>query len=583
MKCPNCGNEFEENKNFCTNCGVKLDINNIQHISNKKIHISLKRIIIIISIILFTLFIIAIIVQLSTSSKPVIENENIVEEQQLITYTPNQAGIFRNEANVIEEKFDKNNNMTYYKTKNDNGTFNEETFTYQYDEQNRLTRMTNSKNEYITIDYNEKGQISSTTNSNGITTNYFYNNDNELSYKKVESSSFKTIYCYKTYKDNENEYVLERCFDNAFTTGGFKDRGYKIYRKSDLNTSNFSNAFQFMQLAIVLDYNFFLGYDNLYSINYNMFPFNNIYGYKTTLKSFSVNYDIFDNFSIETTKTEKYFDKEHRILKEEKTDDTPKYYQYEKISDNEILQKYLFETVDIDTDNPVYCEYKIKYYYENNSIVKKEFISMNENLTKTEYEELKKDYIKYFNENVNITDYGDIEGYSNEILSYDRILELYIDNEINSIENNNNDNSNSLQESPVSSNDSSQENSSNTPTYNDTSTTTPQPNTNTNQQSQTNNNANSDIIDEPTTPKITVVNHVMYKENSDEPYALIYVWAEDKGGSLGLKLTINGKEEQLGAGGGYNTGILKKGKNDFYIVVTNKYGNTDTQTYTIEI
>ena len=150
-------------------------------------------------------------------------------------------------------------------------------------------------------------------------------------------------------------------------------------------------------------------------------------------------------------------------------------------------------------------------------------------------------------------------------------------------ENNNNDNSNSLQESPVSSNDSSQENSSNTPTYNDTSTTTPQPNTNTNQQSQTNNNANSDIIDEPTTPKITVVNHVMYKENSDEPYALIYVWAEDKGGSLGLKLTINGKEEQLGAGGGYNTGILKKGKNEFYIVVTNKYGNKDTQNYTIEI
>ena len=577
MKCPNCGNEFKENKNFCTNCGVKLGMNNIQDISNKKIHISLKRIIIIISIILFTLFIIAIIVQLSTSSKPVIENENIVEEQQLITYTPNQAGIFRNEANVIEEKFDKNNNMTYYKTKNDNGTFNEETFTYQYDEQNRLTRMTNSKDEYITIDYNEKGQISSTTNSNGITTNYFYNNDNELSYK-VESSSFKTIYCYKTYKDNENEYVLERCFDNAFTTGGFKDRGYKIYRKSDLNTSNFSNAFQFMQLAIVLDYNFFLGYDNLYSINYNMFPFSNILGYKTTLKSFSVNYDIFDNFSIETTKTEKYFDKEHRILKEEKTDDTPKYYQYEKISNNEILQKYLFETVDIDTDNPVYCEYKIKYYYENNSIVKKEFISMNENLTKTEYEELKKDYIKYFNENVDITDYGDIEGYSSQMLSYDRILDLYVDNEendINSIENSDTDNSNSSQQTNISSNNS------NSQTNNKNSTSISQSNVIENEQSTNNSNTN---VDTPSTPFINEIGHnINTNLSTGEKTASIYIYARDEKDD-NLTVTVNGEKVNYSINSCvYKTQTLKTGTNTFNIVITNKYGKSISRTYTIEI
>ena len=331
MKCPKCGNEVEKNENFCNNCGTKLNT------QTSKFSISLKKIIIIVAIVLGIIFVASIGVYLSNNSKPVAEPPSI-EEQQVETYTPNQAGIFRNEANVIEEKFDKNNNITYYKTKNANGTFNEETFTYQYDDQNRLTRMANNKDEYITITYNENGQISSTTNSSGLVTNYFYNDNKELSYKIEKLDTFETIHCYKTYKDNDNEYVLEHTFDNSFTKGGFIDRGYKIYRKSDLNTPDFSNAFQFMQLAIIFDTNYFLGYDNLYSINYNIFPYSEIMGYKTTLKSFSVSYNIFNNLSVETSKTEKYFDKEHRILKEEKTDDVPEYYKYKNINDNEILQ-----------------------------------------------------------------------------------------------------------------------------------------------------------------------------------------------------------------------------------------------------
>lgn len=581
MKCPNCGNEFEENKNFCTNCGIKLDINNIQHISNKKIHISLKRIIIIISIILFTLFIIAIIVQLSTSSKPVIENENIVEEQQFITCTPNQAGIFRNEANVIEERFDNNNNMTYYKTKNDNGTFNEETFTYQYDDKNRLTRMANSKDEYITITYNENNQISSTTNSNGSITKYYYK-DNELLYKVSTAYDITTIDCYKTYTVNGNDYILELGFSNQWSNTGFMNTGYNIYRKSDLNTSNFSNAFQLLQLEIMFDANYVLGYNNLYSLNANLFPDAYVLGYKTTLKKYSVSYNIFDK-CIETSRNIKYFDKGNRILKEEKSNNEPSYYKYKFISDNEILQEYLFQSED-EKGNPVYCEYKIKYYYENNSIVKKEFISMNENLTKTEYEELEKDYIKYFNDNVHITNYGDVEGYSNEILSYDRILDLYIDNEvkdINSIENNNTDNSNSSQESSVSSsNSSTQINSSNTPTYNDTSTVTPQPNTNTNQQSQTNSNIN---VDTPSTPVINDIGHnINTNLSTGEKTANIYIYARDEKDD-NLTVTVNGEKVNYSVNSCvYKTKVLNSGANTFNIKITNKYGNSITETYTIE-
>ena len=580
MKCPKCGNEVEKNENFCNNCGTKLNT------QTSKFSISLKKIIILVAVILVIIFVASIGVYLSNNSKPVAEPPSI-EEQQVETYTPNQAGIFRNEANVIEEKFDKNNNITYYKTKNANGTFNEETFTYQYDDQNRLTRMANNKDEYITITYNENGQISSTTNSSGLVTNYFYNDNKELSYKIEKLDTFETIHCYKTYKDNDNEYVLEHTFDNSFTKGGFIDRGYKIYRKSDLNTPDFSNAFQFMQLAIIFDTNYFLGYDNLYSINYNIFPYSEIMGYKTTLKSFSVSYNIFNNLSVETSKTEKYFDKEHRILKEEKTDDEPEYYKYKNINDNEILQEHLFESADIDTDEPVYLEYKIKYYFENNNLVKKEYISTNESLTKTEYEELKKEYIKYFNENVDITDYGDIEGYSNEILSYDRILDLYVDNKKNEtndnniIENNDTSNSNSSQQTPIYSSNSNQINSSsNTPTYNDTSTTTPQPNTSTNQQPN-NNNTNVDI---PSTPVINEIGHNLNTNlSTGEKTANIYIYARDEKDD-NLTVTVNGEKVNYSVNSCvYKTNTLNTGTNTFNIVITNKYGKSITKTYTIEI
>lgn len=580
MKCPKCGNEVEKNENFCNNCGTKLNT------QTSKFSISLKKIIILVAVILVIIFVASVGVYLSNNSKPVVEPPSI-EEQQVETYTPNQAGIFRNEANVIEEKFDKNNNITYYKTKNANGTFNEETFTYQYDDQNRLTRMANNKDEYITITYNENGQISSTTNSSGLVTNYFYNDNKELSYKIEKLDTFETIHCYKTYKDNDNEYVLEHTFDNSFTKGGFIDRGYKIYRKSDLNTPDFSNAFQFMQLAITFDTNYFLGYDNLYSINYNIFPYSEIMGYKTTLKSFSVSYNIFDNLSVETSKTEKYFDKEHRILKEEKTDDEPEYYKYKNINDNEILQEHLFESADIDTGEPVYLEYKIKYYFENNNLVKKEYISTNESLTKTEYEELKKEYIKYFNENVDITDYGDIEGYSNEILSYDRILDLYVDNKKNEtndnniIENNDTSNSNSSQQTPIYSSNSNQINSSsNTPTYNDTSTTTPQPNTSTNQQPN-NNNTNVDI---PSTPVINEIGHNLNTNlATGEKTANIYIYARDEKDD-NLTVTVNGEKVNYSVNSCvYKTNPLNTGTNTFNIVIANKYGKSISRTYTIEI
>ena len=589
MKCPNCGNEVEKNENFCNNCGTKLNT------QTSKFSISLKKIIILSAVVLIIIFIVSICIYLSNNSKPVIENQNMVEEQQIDTYTPNQAGIFRNEANVIEEKFDKNNNMTYYKTKNNNGTFNEETFTYKYDEQNRLIRMSNSKDEYITISYNNDGQISSTTNSTGIETSYFYN-DNKLSYKIIKlADGAETIYYYEPYKYNEYEYILEKSYSISAVSKNvnnleYRHNGYKIYREEDFNTPNYSNAFDLLGTEIMFDTNYFLGYTTPYSSEGQLFPNNIIMGYKTTLKSttytYNYKYTLTDNLgTLATTTTEaKYFDKEHKILKQESSNNETEYYKYEKINNNELLQGHLYQSIDMETGNAVYCETKIKYYYENNDIVKKEYVYNTNKLSETEYKELEKDYINYFNENVEVSNYGNITVNTDEVLSYDEILNI-VNGQIatadtDNTENNIINNSNSSQQTNISSNNSNRQPSNSSIESNDTSTTTPQPNTSTNQQPN-NNNTNVDI---PSTPVINEIGHNLNTNlATGEKTANIYIYARDEKDD-NLTVTVNGEKVNYSVNSCiYKTNPLNTGTNTFNIVIANKYGKSISRTYTIEI
>lgn len=588
MKCPNCGNEVGKNENFCNNCGTKLNTR------ANKFSISLKKIIILIAVVLVIIFIVSIGVYLSNNSKPVVENQNMLEEQQVETYTPNQAEIFRNEANVIEEEFDKNNNITYYKTKNDDGTFNEETFTYQYDDQNRLTRMANSKDEYITIAYNENGQISSTTNSTGFITNYFYN-DTELSYKVIETNTQRSIEYYEPYNYNGNEYILKKSyFINAIAqdknSSAYRNSGYEIYRKEDFNIPNYSNAFELLGTEIMFDTNYLLGYDTPYSLEGQLFPYDNIMGYKTTLKSENYTYNYKNAFtdnlgSLATTITEvKYFDKEHKILKQESSNNETEYYKYEKINDNELLQGHLYQSIDMETGNAVYCETKIKYYYENNDIVKKEYVYNTNKLSETEYKELEKDYINYFNENVEVSNYGNITVNTDEVLSYDEVLNIVngqtatanTDNTENNITNN----SNSSQQTNISSNNSNRQPSNSSIASDNISTSTSQPNSSTTQQPN-NNNAN---VDTPSTPVINDIGHnINTNLSTGEKTANIYIYARDEKDD-NLTVTVNGEKVNYSVNSCvYKTKILNSGTNTFNIKITNKYGNSVTETYTIEI
>lgn len=97
MKCPNCGNEIEENKNFCTNCGTKLEL-------NKKINLSLKKIIIIIAVVLVILFIISIVVYMSNNSKPVVGNKKV--SQNTVSNNSINTNSSNNTSNISYKNID---------------------------------------------------------------------------------------------------------------------------------------------------------------------------------------------------------------------------------------------------------------------------------------------------------------------------------------------------------------------------------------------------------------------------------------------------------------------------------------------
>lgn len=496
MKCSKCGKEIEKDKNYCPYCGNKIiqdvKVSNIKNALWKKgllaslilfiFTVILKvtsdswiwefaTVLLIISIgtfvfsigygffymkknkqkmpiwyctilgIIVAFIIIFIIAEISrqkmdnSANNAYDEAYDILSATQPIeTYTPNQAGIFRNAENVVEEKFDKNNNMTYYKTKNANGTINEETFTYEYDNKNRLTRMANSKEEYVLINYNKNNQIASVINSYGYTTNYFYKGK-KLWYKITDyNSSSREITYYQTYTDNDTNYVLESQFRNStgFKDGyGYRNGGYCIYNANDFISPNFSNAFELLNFQILYDSNYLLAYGNPNATNANIFPLVEPMGYKNTLKDVSYGYEnkyeLGDGLgSLENTYTDiKYFDNENRILKEESSSIkySPSYYKYKEISTGELIQFQLHKGT-TDGNNIVYFEEQYKYYYEDGNLIKKDLLYSNDKLTKSEYEELEKDYINYYNENVANTDYGDITVDTSEIGSYDDVMKI---------------------------------------------------------------------------------------------------------------------------------------------------------------
>ena len=164
------------------------------------------------------------------------------------------------------------------------------------------------------------------------------------------------------------------------------------------------------------------------------------------------------------------------------------------------------------------------------------------------------------------------------MLSYDRILDLYVDNEendINSIENSDTDNSNSSQQTNISSNNS------NSQTNNKNSTSISQSNVIENEQSTNNSNTN---VDTPSTPFINEIGHnINTNLSTGEKTASIYIYARDEKDD-NLTVTVNGEKVNYSINSCvYKTQTLKTGTNTFNIVITNKYGKSISRTYTIEI
>lgn len=238
-------------------------------------------------------------------------------------------------------------------------------------------------------------------------------------------------------------------------------------------------------MRILFDNNYILGFESPSSIDSNFFPLAEPLNYKTKLKEIIYQYnskytlnDYLGELRKTTTKI-KTFDKKNRILKVENSNNeySSTYYKYKQITENELIQLQLYTSSDLDTGNKIYCESQMKYYFENGEIVKKEYIYTNDSLTKSEYEELKKDYINYYNENVANTDYGNITVDTSEMGFYDDIMKII---------------NNSSSTSVVSENSNSKDNKENS-TNNKSVNNTNKPNNSNNSPNVSENNSNNTL------------------------------------------------------------------------------------------
>ena len=97
-----------------------------------------------------------------------------------VVYEANEQGRFRNTKEISEEVFDNFGNLTHYKYKpqseNDNMDKKEYTIDYIFDNNNRITRVSDNYGAYINISYDNKNRFSKISGvslfENSITVNY---------------------------------------------------------------------------------------------------------------------------------------------------------------------------------------------------------------------------------------------------------------------------------------------------------------------------------------------------------------------------------------------------------------------------
>ena len=333
---------------------------------------------------------------------------NKTNETVLETYTLNQQGLMRSDQTILDEKFDEKGNLIYYKYKSPNSDdILEFDFKYEYDDKDRIVKVSLNDNDYIQIVYDENNRISKMYESisNSLSSNkdflefsfnYLENDeiivdknitnskDSENEYKQHHTLNYKTI----NYNNKECILLTETDDDKSFVSETLYEKGAK-----NIDYSNFYALINIVPLGYSTEDNTFkntLSNDNSLLFTTPVFFNGNIIYVKN---HFKVNQ--YSNYT--NMEANNYYDNMNRLLKQEtngyEVDNTINC-MYKSINSKEYYEYRLVKIYSVSSTKYTYTQSKI-YLDDNNKIYKKETIKSDE-INEKEYNFKLKKFEKYF-------------------------------------------------------------------------------------------------------------------------------------------------------------------------------------------
>ena len=423
MYCNNCGKKVVEGSEFCPYCGSKInkannetlgpinykvyDIGQTKNKPKKKIGKGLIIVIICCIALIASAIYFTIIADNGSSKKSSSTNENIVQQEDFVTYELNEAGFYKND-NILEERFNQKGDLIYCKYKSSDEIY-EENYSYIYDSQGRVTQITlnNSYETILNVDYIENDIIKITTNYEVAKYEYDFN--------YIEDQNVIEITEYSTANQTIGNIIKGQTkYEGKFiiTTKNINGKQYSliteindngqverqtIYENNNMNSNSSLSMLNIIPLQYfdVINANKYTNVITEYlGLSCISLPIinggNEIYSY------------LYSTGGNQST-TKNYYDVEGKILYSA-SDSLNYYYKYGNIEDNFYWVEVLMEADDNEREalgmEDNYYKQTMKFYAnDNNEIYKYESYNEGTYLTNEEFATLKEEYMDYINNN----------------------------------------------------------------------------------------------------------------------------------------------------------------------------------------
>lgn len=361
----------------------------------KKSHIAiLKYIIIFVTFII--IFIVAFVLVNNKKVNNDLPNENLTgaeennnevildtEDTVDITYERNNIGLFKGN-NIIEEKYDMQGNLIYYKAIGNGGKIVEKSYNYAYDSKGNIIKVSDSLNNTLELEYGNN-HILKVISYSGEKSEYKYNKNGQIENITVYTALDEKEYSFSYYSENNVNYVRKDIIDTDTFTGKKKTIGYEIYKVSD-----FIQPTNVFELLNIVPWEYSKGSYSLFGVETinDKISSTNIINFKCIQESVDL---------ISNNTRKKYFSKDGYVLKDNGSVFGSFNYKYDK-ENNKIVQYELCASETL--QGKTYTETRIKYYLENGVVAKKVVFPMI-TLTEEEYNRKLEEYQLYYDNNIN--------------------------------------------------------------------------------------------------------------------------------------------------------------------------------------